>query len=506
MPRFLAISFLTVSASLWAAIPQPADIAPKYVTTPCLPFLLRYEELNDGRALPIRDQDLRWLAGHFIAVETMADMGMGILSPDGTVAAASFALSDAELTKMTPDEADAAIESSSGLTLIPLGPTIQAPTDIKQLSAGITPIQFEALDPELQEPPLYLIQFSPHGGLVATVSENVNQRIHLYPYPFGSTPPQTLSPASVIISPQLRITELAISPDETLLAAASGTNDGILLWNISDPSRPEPLWQLGHLPQIGSKSPLSLDEQNRRHTRFATPEPETSGTAFGHEPGDREFYGVPKGKKKKPKGPSDFVKAAREQYHAIAFSPSGRYLAASSGQLGRIRAWDLQDEYRELEIPEAFGRQLLFVSETEIFCAGGKISEHKKKRDEEAPALFLDILKKERREIEVPEGTVGWVGAIAISPDLKSVAAGFDNLFAVWSVQTGKLSFVGRGSEGPILSGPVYLSFSPGGNYLLSVGSNHQIILWDLVQKQPVYYLVALKDEAKKTLRAQRAQ
>lgn len=120
---------------------------------------------------------------------------------------------------------------------------------------------------------------------------------------------------------------------------------------------------------------------------------------------------------------------AREDYHAVAFDPSGRYLAAADQYRGRVDLWDLQTKQR------------LFSREGDGMH-------------------------------------------VAFSPDGKTLASA-DFGIQLWDIPSGKLKAEFRYEQQTLLrsvrgSYVTSLVFTPDGNTLVTGGGDGTIMLWDV--------------------------
>lgn len=190
--------------------------------------------------------------------------------------------------------------------------------------------------------------------------------------------------------------KIGLSPDGTLLATAS--HDGVRLWEVGS-------WgELRKLPGTDRTEDLVFSPDGERLATATGNAVKLWETATG-----KELFTL-------PTGPT----------RAVAFSPSGQFIAAAAGTAGQdIKLWDTET-------------------------------------GEEAHTFT---------------GHSNWVECITFSPDGRTLAsASIDNTARLWDVATGRQLRVFTGHTNQVTS----VAFSPDGRLLASVSWDLTVKLWDV--------------------------
>ena len=160
----------------------------------------------------------------------------------------------------------------------------------------------------------------------------------------------------------------------------------------------------------------------------------------------------------------------------MAFSPDGIWLATRGMDEKDIRLWNVAkgEQIRQLTGPTAGVPSLAFSPDGQILTAGC----------DDGTVPLWDILSgEERRTLTVPKAAGGRVFSVAFSPDGRTLAAGYGEGFhmphmvRLWESSTGSERLRFEGHRGGVGS----LAFSPDGTLLASGGSDHIIMVWDVM-------------------------
>jgi WD40 repeat protein len=163
------------------------------------------------------------------------------------------------------------------------------------------------------------------------------------------------------------------------------------------------------------------------------------------------------------------------EVNGLAFSPDGKMLL-STGSGQDVRLWDTATgkEVRRLRAPV----RAMALSPDGAFVAASC--------DEGGKCTFRLWETATGKPHPWPAKHVGWVNALAFSPDSKTLAtAEQDRVIRLWDVGTGKL--VGRlqGKQLGVLS----VAFSPDGKWLLSGAKDRTICLWKVATGEVAHFL-----------------
>jgi WD40 repeat protein len=289
--------------------------------------------------------------------------------------------------------------------------------------------------------------------------------------------------------------QLTFSPDGKLLAVAGG--DGLHLWEF--PSGKECL----HIIPAGG-----APNDPTRHTVTAVEfSPDGKTVAVGAPDASVRLWDVASGKELRKLGrlPNPVV--------SFAFSPDGKTVAASSevGDSGTVAVWDVATGKSRAEFKEPFGSlgDLTFWDEGKTLAihttndlvfreipSGKELKRYKVGKgqlvysaDRRYAALgsfrrhFLqdsvrlyDLKTGER--LPAPKGHVGGVGALALSPDGKTlVSADAENTIRLWDVATRK-ELHRLTSQGPWEPSPI--AFAPDGKHVVAGHRDGFLDIWEV--------------------------
>jgi serine/threonine-protein kinase len=282
------------------------------------------------------------------------------------------------------------------------------------------------------------------------------------PSSVADTPSQVAAPSGVEEGKKLRVFKghrgwvmsVAFSPDRNMLASG-GVDSSVRLRNFSK-SKPKEIL----LPQV---------HQAGVHSLAFSPDGNFLATGSGSLDGLIFLWHV-KGETPEPVAA---LRGHTAPVEALAFSPDGRLLA-SAGTDRLVRLWDITsrgaEERATMKGHTDTIKTLAFAPDSRVVASAGQ--------DETIRLWSVGRLWTE--ELAVLRGPMGHVLSVAFSPDAQTLASGsLDQIVRLWDLggrQSGERSMV-KLKEHP---GVVRLVlFTPDGNYLVSVGSQGQAILWD---------------------------
>lgn len=154
----------------------------------------------------------------------------------------------------------------------------------------------------------------------------------------------------------------------------------------------------------------------------------------------------------------------------LAFSPDGKMLATRGFEEGLVRLWDVASgtELRQIRDVKAGCPQLSFTPDNRtlaVNCDDGMVR------------LFDVTTGRQLRSLGEPPqpGREHRCLGVVFAPDGRSLAATYDDT-RVWEVVSGRERVRFRGHVGV----PLGLAYSPDGALLVSGGSDHIALVWDL--------------------------
>jgi WD40 repeat protein/serine/threonine protein kinase len=287
------------------------------------------------------------------------------------------------------------------------------------------------------------------------------------------------------------VVDLAISPDGRTLAATSGWDHGLnMLWDLSTQPPRETLHLDAALAVAFSpdgKTLVTGDAYGRVRLWDVTTGRELAKRltslgkvyAVAFSPGGEtlaiatENQGV---RLWEPTTGRGWTCPHRASVFSVAFAPDGKTLASGCAN-GTVALWDLAAPDKEppaLAHTLGIGR-LAFSATGELLAATGG-----------GRAMVWDA--RTARERAILHGHAASDGALAVSPDGKTLATGAgDHTIQLWEVSTGRERAVLHGHTEDVWD----LGFSPDGSTLASASYDKTLRLWDVATNRPRATLLA---------------
>jgi len=160
----------------------------------------------------------------------------------------------------------------------------------------------------------------------------------------------------------------------------------------------------------------------------------------------------------------------------VAFSPDGRWLAATCGE--EVRIWDAESG----EELHALKWHLKWINGLAFSPDGSRLATCSNDRDIKLWATALDP------EVRTLQGHSDWVSSVAFSPDATQLASGsLDKTVKLWDIASGQELHTLEGEKNEVRQ----VAFSHDGRLLASAGSEGVIRLWDCRTGQLLQSLIS---------------
>jgi len=155
----------------------------------------------------------------------------------------------------------------------------------------------------------------------------------------------------------------------------------------------------------------------------------------------------------------------------LRFTPNGKVLVASGGQdgaLGKIVAWDVENNLRILEIAKEF----------ETLFAASLSSDLKNYASSACSSSFKIGSVSDKNDVEVIKKHTNWLTSISYSPDGILLATGDrDGGIMVWESHSKQRLYSFSNHKNKISK----LSWSPDSNLLLSASEDGELMIWNMI-------------------------
>lgn len=303
------------------------------------------------------------------------------------------------------------------------------------------------------------VAFGHGGATLAAGGGRGDASIHLW---------DTSNPAEPIPTPPLpapgAVDSLAIAPDDSLLAAASGQS--IRMWNIQDPHQPRQVGTDLLLPSVAAGLAISPDQQT---------------LAVGTKDGLTRLFSLAD-----PARPTEsaapLVSTPGELVAAAAFTPDARILA-TAGHDHEVRLWDVADPTNPRQIGEPLRGHTDDIFQVAISPDGKRLASVG--ANHTTRVWDISTPSQPREEQPLLKQTES-IGGVSWSPDGATLATGSsDTTIALWDMTD---PAGGRPIGEPITghTDNIYTTHFGAQGVLASGGRDRAVRLWHLDVDQAI--------------------
>ena len=317
---------------------------------------------------------------------------------------------------------------------------------------------------------VYEVAFSPDGHTLASASGD--KTVLLWDLT-DRTHPRSLGPP--LTGHGDLVTSVAFSPDGHTLASASGDNT-VLLWDLTDRAHPRRLGSL--LPEAWGRNDLR-ESLPVWLTNWLSPvifSPDGHTLAAGAY---RAVLLWDLTDRTRPRPLSQPLTGHKSSVIAMAFSPDGHTLASASAEDETVILWDLTDRTQPRRLGQPLTGHINEVKSVAFSPDGHTLASASS--DETVLLWDLTDRTQPRRLGEPLTGVSGGLSSVAFSPDGHTLVTTGIHTVILWDLtDRTQPRRLGQGLTGHT-SGVLSVAFSPDGHTLATASADKTVILWDLL-------------------------